>query len=121
MLKLGARLVTCKFCANWLMHSSFKFFFTTFTMHLYQGNVNLFLVKSVTVRYHRMAWQQYLPIYYHNSDPTPYLITSKGGLQLPVRLSARILVARKSRENKNKKQYLPYTALTLHLATVWWC
>jgi len=55
-----------------------KFFFTTFTMHLYQGNVNLFLVKSVTVpgRYRRMARQQYLPI---------------------------------------------CTALTFHLATVWWC
>jgi len=29
-------------------------------MHLYQGNVNLFLVKSITVCYHHMAQQQYL-------------------------------------------------------------
>jgi len=28
-------------------------------MYLYQGNVNLFLVKSITVRYRRMARQQY--------------------------------------------------------------
>ena len=42
-------------------------------------------------------------VYNHDSDGPQNLVTSKGSLPLPVRLSTRLLVACKSRESKKKK------------------
>jgi len=42
-------------------------------------------------------------IYIHGSDSLQDLTTHKGSLTLPVRLSTRLLVARKSIESENKK------------------